>query len=261
MHDLTGRHALVCGASSGIGRAAALALAARGATISALARSGDKLESLLPELIDAGAAEAFAIKADLDHRDALVQVVADHIDRHGDVHVLVNNAAGPPGGRLLDVDDEAAFMQPFGRLVMAAHRLTRLCLPGMEKAGYGRIIQVISTSVREPIPNLGVSNTIRGATASWAKTVSKELPPGVTINSVLPGFTDTERLASLKAANAKRDGIAEADVEQGWIRATPEGRLGRPEELGEAIAFLASPAAGFIRGQCLAVDGGRLASI
>lgn len=261
MDDLKGRHALVCGASSGIGRAAAMALAARGATVTALARRRDRLDALALELKQAGAPHADALPADLDEREELEAAVRRHIDEHGPVHILINNAGGPPGGRLLDVADEESFMLPFGRLVLAAHRLVRICLPGMEEAGYGRIINIISTSVREPIPNLGISNTIRGATAAWAKTISKELPPGITINSVLPGFTDTERLERLKAANAERQGVSEEDVEAKWLAATPEGRLGQPEELGAAIAFLASPSAAFVRGVCLPVDGGRLNSI
>jgi 3-oxoacyl-[acyl-carrier protein] reductase len=131
----------------------------------------------------------------------------------------------------------------------------------MDAQGYGRIINVLSTSVREPIPNLGVSNTIRGAMASWAKSVSKELAPGLTINNVLPGFTDTERLGSLKSAVAARTGSSEEAVFAGWLGRVPEGRLGQPEELAGAIAFLVSPAGAYIRGQSLAVDGGRLNSI
>ena len=134
-------------------------------------------------------------------------------------------------------------------------------LPHMQAAGYGRIINVLSTSVREPIPNLGVSNTIRGAMASWAKSLSKELGPGITINNVLPGFTDTERLASLKQAVAGRTGTSQEAVMQGWIGRVPEGRLGHPSELAGLIAFLVSPAGAYIRGQSVAVDGGRLNTI
>ncbi|MEC9071843.1 MAG: SDR family oxidoreductase, partial [Myxococcota bacterium] len=133
--------------------------------------------------------------------------------------------------------------------------------PGMTEAGYGRIINVISTSVREPIPNLGVSNTIRGSVASWAKTVSGELPPGVTINNVLPGFTDTDRLGSLAKGRAERSGSTAEGVYELWRSQIPEGRLGRPDELASVIAFLASPAASYIRGVSLPVDGGRLRSI
>lgn len=148
-----------------------------------------------------------------------------------------------------------------GRHLFAAHVLVQQLLPGMREAGYGRIINVLSTSVREPIPNLGVSNLTRAAVASWAKTLSGELPPGVTINNVLPGFTDTERLGSLGEDTASRTGTTLEAVRAGWIAQIPEGRLARPEETAEAIAFLASPAAAYIRGHSIPVDGGRLRSI
>lgn len=261
MHDLTGKHALVCGASAGIGRATAFALAARGAELSILARRRARLDAMADELREAGAPKVHVLVADLDDRAGLMSIVRQHLERFGAIHILVNNAGGPPSGRLLDVDQEDTFLVPFGRHVLASHLLVRQLLPGMEADGYGRIVNVISTSVKEPIPNLGISNIVRAGMAAWAKTLSRELPPGVTINNVLPGFTDTERLASLKEQMAKNQGKKEKAVEQGWIAATPEGRLGRPEELGETVAFLASPAAGFIRGQSLAVDGGRLQSI
>jgi len=131
----------------------------------------------------------------------------------------------------------------------------------MQTAGYGRIINIVSTSVREPIPNLGVSNTIRGAMASWSKSLSRELPPGITINNVLPGFTDTERLGTLAAAVAGRSGSSVDTVRANWLAQVPEGRLGKPDEPAGLVAFLASPAGAYIRGQSIAVDGGRLRSI
>jgi len=258
--SLEGFQALVCGASAGIGRAAALALAERGARVSVLARSRSGLASLLPELREAGAPAAQMLQADLEDRRTLASLVDAHLARHGSVHILVNNTGGPPAGPLLEAEEED-FLRAFGRHVLAAHLLVRAFLPGMREARYGRILNVISTSVREPIPGLGVSNTIRGAMASWAKTLSRELPSGVTVNNLLPGFTDTRRLASLKATLAERRGVAPEEIEAGWLASVPEGRLGRPEELGAVLAFLASPAAAFVRGQSLAVDGGRLASI
>lgn len=257
--DLTGRHALVCGASSGIGRAAAVALAERGAAVTALARRAEALEALVDELGGRGLT-ARPLVADLEDHEGLRAAVQQLVAEHGPVHVLVNNTGGPPGGPLLEAQ-LGEFEQAFRRHVLAAHLLVQELLPGMREAGYGRILNVISTSVREPIPNLGVSNTIRGAMASWAKSLSKELPPGVTINSILPGFVDTGRLASLAEGRAKRQGTTADAVRETWLGTVPEGRLGRPEELGGVIAFLASPAGAYVRGVCLPVDGGRLNSI
>jgi 3-oxoacyl-[acyl-carrier protein] reductase len=259
--SLAGRRALVCGASAGIGRAAALALASLGARVTPLARSGPALEELMPELRAAGSPDSHHfIVADLDDRVTAVPPVEALLHEFGSVHVLVNNSGGPPPGPILEATEDD-FLRAFSRHVLASHMLVRMLLPGMSAEGYGRIINVVSTSVREPIPNLGVSNTVRAAMAGWAKTVSGELPPGVTINNVLPGYTATERLASLARSLAERAKRTPEDVERDWIAGVPEGRLGRPEELGETIAFLATPAASYIRGVSLVVDGGRLHSI
>ncbi len=257
--DLSGRHALVCGASKGIGRATAHALAARGAEVTALARSGEALESLTSEL-QASGATARSLVADLDDHDGLLAAVDALLEQVGPVHILVHNTGGPAGGPLLSAPAEA-LRAAFHRHVLSAHQLLQRLLPGMQEAGYGRMINVLSTSVYEPIPNLGVSNTTRAAMAAWAKSVSRELPSGITINNVLPGFTDTGRLAALKAGIASRTGKPEADVHAGWLAQVPEGRLARPEETAAAIAFLACPDAAYIRGVSLPVDGGRLRGI
>jgi 3-oxoacyl-[acyl-carrier protein] reductase len=258
--DLSGRHALVCGASSGIGRAAAISLAELGADITVLARRADQLNGLRPILKNAGAGETHALVADLDDRAGLKTKVSAHLEKTGPVHILLNNTGGPAPGPLLEARDED-FLKPYGRHLLASHLLTQLVVPGMKQAGYGRIVNVLSSSVREPIPGLGVSNTIRVAMASWAKTLSRELPPGITINSILPGYIDTERLGEVALGMAKQKGTGPDAVRKGWIDATPEGRLGKAEELGAAIAFLCTPAASFIRGIVLPVDGGRLMSI
>lgn len=257
--DLSGRHALVCGASKGIGRATALALAAAGARVTALARSVD----LLGELVDslrADGCDADAVVADLDDTAHLGTAIDQVLDARGPVHVLVNNTGGPPGGRLLDAPFDA-LLAALRRHLGAAHLLVQRVVPGMDAARYGRIVNVVSTSVKEPIPNLGVSNTTRAAVAGWAKTLSRELPAGVTINNVLPGYTATARLDELRHATAARLGTTPDAVEAAWKADIPEGRLGRADEVAAVIAFLASPAGSYVRGQSIAVDGGRMRSI
>ncbi len=254
---LDGLHALVCGASAGIGRSAAMAMAAAGAELTVLARSKAKLQALLPSLHEAGSPRARILVADLDDRPALDLTVRRLVEAQGPVQVLVNNTGGPPPSPLLDAD-ESAFLAAFGRHVLASHLLVKALLPGMQASGYGRIVNVISLSVREPIPTLGVSNTIRGAMAAWAKTLSLELPPGITVNNVLPGYTDTERLGELGRAVASSRGTDPEQVRADWCALVPEGRLGEPAELGAVIAFLASPAAAYLRGTSIPVDGGRL---
>lgn len=258
--SLNGRHALVCGASSGIGRASAVALASLGAEVTVLARRAGLLDDLVPELLATGATAARAIAVDLEDRPSLTAAVQRLLAEAGPVHVLVNNAGGPPSGPILEAT-EGDFLVALERHLLASHLLVRALVPGMTEAGYGRIVNIISLSVREPIVGLGVSNTVRGAMASWAKTLSKELPAAVTVNNVLPGYTATERLGSLQSAIAERMGVTLDEVEKIWLDKVPEGRLGTPEELGAAVAFLASPAASYIRGVSLPVDGGRLSGI
>ncbi|MCU0724441.1 MAG: SDR family oxidoreductase [Planctomycetes bacterium] len=254
------RHALVCGASAGIGRAAALVLGNRGLRVTALARRRDLLASLCLELSAGGAPDPSFVTADHDDLDGLARVAGEILAGRGAVHVLVNNSGGPPPGRLIDSGSDA-LLAAFSRHVLASHLLVRAVLPGMTAAGYGRIVNVVSISAREPIPGLGVSNTVRAAMAGWAKTLAMELPPGITINNVLPGYTATDRLRSLAGERAAGAGLRREDVERQWREAVPEGRLGRPEEIAAVVAFLASPEASYVRGQSLAADGGRLRSI
>ncbi|HUR26147.1 MAG TPA: SDR family oxidoreductase [Candidatus Thermoplasmatota archaeon] len=258
--DLHGRHALVCGASAGLGRATALALAERGATLTLLARRNSELQAMRPVLKNAGAGETHVLVADLDDRKDLRAKVSAHLEKTGPIHILINNTGGPPAGQLLEAQEDV-ILKHYGRSQLAPHLLVQLLVPGMKEAGYGRILNVLSSSVREPIPGLGIGNTIRASMASWAKTLSRELPPGITINNILPGYIDTERLAEVALGVAKAKGLGAAAVRQGWIDNTPEGRIGRPEEVGKVIAFLASPNASFIRGATIPVDGGRLWSI
>ena len=256
---LAGRRALICGASGGIGAATARMMAKAGAATVVAARSVDRLEALVSELDELGPGPHTAMALDLEDLEAVDKAV-ETLLRDGPVHILINNAGGPPGGALIDADVDE-FLAPFQRHLHASHTLVKGLVPSMKDAGYGRIVQIISTSVKEPIPNIGVSNTLRGAMASWAKTLSRELPPCVTINNVLPGFTATDRLSSLANSIQARTGKSAEDVHRGWMDQVPIDRLIDPLETAAALTFLALPAAGAIRGVSLAVDGGRLRSI
>ena len=256
---LEGKTALICGASRGIGAATARIMAKAGANVILASRSEDQLNTLLSEISSLGEGVHQILVLDLEDTDSLEGRIQPILDQEP-IHILVNNAGGPPGGPLLDASVEE-LAQPFTRHLHAAHTLVKLLTPGMIIADYGRIIQIVSTSVREPIPNLGVSNTLRGAMASWAKSLSRELHPSITINNVLPGFTDTERLGSLAQSIHERTGKSIEAIHDGWMSQVPIERLIDPLETASVIAFLASPAAGAIRGVSLPVDGGRLRSI
>ena len=244
-NDLSGKSALVCGGSQGIGLAAARELAARGAAVTVLSRSEPSGEHGFRFL-----------RADLQQIESLIPSLESQLQSPPAFHILVNNSGGPPPGPIAEATVEQ-LLAAFRQHLLASHLLTQWVLPAMKSAGYGRIVNVISTSVREPIPGLGVSNTIRGATASWAKTLSREVGKfGVTVNNVLPGATRTARLESIikrKAADSSQQAVEEAMKSE-----IPLGRFAEPAELGAVVAFLASPAAGYITGVSVPVDGGRL---
>lgn len=257
--DLAGRTALVCGASQGIGAATAGLLAAQGARVIALARSQEALRSVVEGLPGEGHQ---ILVCDVTDRALLKEKISTEIQAAGGaIEILVNNSGGPKGGPILEANEEE-FAHAFSQHLLVNQLLAQLLVPGMKVRGYGRILNVISTSVKIPIPGLGVSNTVRWAVASWAKTLALEVAPyGITVNSVLPGYTRTQRLAALIKANADKRGVSEAVVTEEWIGATPARRFGEAEEVAAAIAFLASPAAAFITGVALPVDGGRTGSL
>ena len=254
--DLSGRRALVCGASQGIGAATAHTLAECGASVTLLSRNRERLAALREELPGNG---HDCLALDLGNADDLAEGVPKIAE--GGFDILVHNSGGPPAGRAIDADP-AEFEAGFQQHLIAGQRLAQALVPGMREAGYGRIVNIISTSVKEPIPGLGVSNTVRGAVAAWAKTLSRELgPDGITVNNVLPGFTETPRLDSLVAGKSKAQGITEDEVQKAMLSGVPLGRFCKPEETAAAIAFLCSPLAGYITGINLPVDGGRLGSL
>ena len=258
--NLTGKHALVCGASEGIGRATAHELALLGASVTVLARRAEALQEVVGALPRNGAQAHDWIVADVSKTDDLrsqVQALAGAAP----VHILVNNTGGPPGGPAHSAD-VAAFLDAFNKHLVANQVLVQAVLPGMQADGWGRIVNVVSTSVKEPIAGLGVSNTVRGAVAGWAKTLSRELAPhGITVNNVLPGYTETGRIDQIVRDRAKTQEKSEDAIIAAMRAGVPAGRFARPEETGGVIAFLCSPAAAYVNGVSLAVDGGRMNSI
>lgn len=261
MIDLGGKRALVCGGTQGIGRACAVLFARQGAGVTLIARSETALRETAASLDRSRGQEHDYIAADFADPAGLRERVAAWAGSHGPAHILVNNTGGPPGGAILDATPEQ-FTRAYAMHVLCNHALVQTLVPGMIAAKYGRIVNIISTSVREPIPGLGVSNTTRWAVAAWAKTLSRELAPhGVTINNVLPGFTATTRLKELFAARAQREGKSASEIERATEQGVPMGRFARPEEIAAAVAFLVSPEASYITGVNLPVDGGRLNSM
>ncbi len=259
--NLAGRHALVCGASEGIGRAVAQELAQLGASVTVLSRSAGKLEQVVAALprIAEGQRHGF-IAVDVSDSDRLRAQVQALATQHP-VHILLNNTGGPPGGRAIDAGAEA-YLDAFGRHLLANQTLANAVLAGMQAANWGRIVNVISTSVYEPIPNLGVSNTIRGAVAGWAKTLSRELAgDGITVNNVLPGYTRTGRLDQILVDRSLATGNSGDEVAKGMLASVPAGRFAEAHEIAGVIAFLCTPAAAYVNGQSIAVDGGRMQSI
>jgi 3-oxoacyl-[acyl-carrier protein] reductase len=258
--DLTGKKAVVCGSTQGIGFAAAKELAALGATVYLMARNADKLKEVRAALPTPSGQQHDIIVADFAHTTEVETAIQNFASQH-DVHILINNTGGPNPGPAIDADIEA-FRIAFNAHLINNQILAKALVPGMKKNGYGRIINVISTSVKQPLPNLGVSNTIRGAVASWAKTLAMELGAfNITVNNVLPGATETGRLEQIIGNKANKMGVDANEVKHEMENEVPMKRLGKPEEIAAAIAFLASPAASYINGINVPVDGGRTLSL
>jgi 3-oxoacyl-[acyl-carrier protein] reductase len=258
--NLTGKRALVCGGSEGIGLATARELAELGATVTLLARRADALSAAVASLPTPQGQPHGWIAVDMRKTEAL-RAQAEALAIEAPIQILINNTGGPPGGPA-HTAALSEFETAFAQHLLANHALAQSLLPGMRMAGWGRIVNVISTSVREPIANLGVSNTIRGAVASWAKTLSREVAAdGITVNSVLPGYTETGRLRQIVADRARSGSQTEEAVANAMLASVPAGRFAQAGEVAAAIAFLCSPAAAYINGVSLAVDGGRMNSL
>lgn len=255
--NLTNRCALVCGSTQGIGKAIAVELAQLGANVVLAARDEEKLEATLLELDSSQGQQHDYVVADFADPYELNVKVQAYLAQQPTVHILVNNTGGPPGGPITEaISDE--FISAFHQHLIANHLLAKAVIPGMKTAGYGRIINVISTSVKQPLQGLGVSNTIRGAVASWAKTMANELGPfGITVNNVLPGSTKTGRIDAIIESKAQKTGLSKEEVQQQMEAEIPARRFAEPAEVAAAAAFLATPAAAYINGINVPVDGGR----
>lgn len=258
--DLSGKRALVCGSTQGIGKAAAEELALLGADITLIARNNDQLLKVLSELPNSGNQNHDHIAADFQEPEILKDKINLYLDTNP-AQILINNTGGPPGGPIIDADYDD-FLKAFQAHIHCSHILVKSLLPYMKEASFGRIVNIISTSVKIPIPGLGVSNTTRGAMANWSKTLSIELAPfGITVNNVLPGFTKTGRLDSIIQTRADKQGVTFDKVEQSMMSSVPAGRFGTANEVASIIAFLSTPAAAYISGTSIPVDGARTGAL
>lgn len=259
--ELSGLHALVCGSTQGIGLETASLMAERGAKITLVARNELALRTLAATLSSPGGVQHDYLVADFSRPVELKQVIHQYVSAGARPTILVNNTGGPKGGPIIDADI-SEFLSAFNQHLICNHILVQALVPGMKEKGVGRIINVISTSVKQPLANLGVSNTIRGAVANWSKTLAGELGQyNITVNNVLPGATNTERLKSIAEAKSEKTQQLVGEILGEMAKESPMKRIAEPREIAEAIAFLASPRASYINGINVPVDGGRTKSL
>jgi 3-oxoacyl-[acyl-carrier protein] reductase len=253
--NLENKNALVCGSTQGIGWASAVELAAMGANMTLFARNEVSLKQRVLELPNVNQKHGYIV-ADFDSNASVKNAINEYLTSGIQIHILVNNTGGPAGGNIIE-EDEEKFRSVFEKHLINNQTLAKAVFPGMKAAGFGRIVNVISVSVKQPIMGLGVSNTIRWAVASWAKTLSKELGQfGITVNNVLPGFTETQRLIQVNKMRAENLGITVNEVDENLKKDIPIRRFATAEEVAAAVVFLCTPAAGSITGINLPVDGG-----
>ena len=259
--NLINKTALVCGGSQGLGLASAKELALLGATVVIASRTEEKLKEAIKQLDTRAGQQHHYLVLDLSVPTAAKTTVENWILGNGSIHMLINNAGGPPSGPMIDTAAEE-LDKAFGAHVVSSHLLAQVLIPGMQKASYGRIINIVSTSVKQPINGLGISNTVRAAVANWAKTLANEIGHGgITVNNILPGYTSTDRLKYLFSKQASQQGVNIEDIEKNIINSIPAKRLGEPEEFGAVVAFLCTPAAAYVNGVNIPVDGGRTAGL
>jgi 3-oxoacyl-[acyl-carrier protein] reductase len=253
--------ALVCGSTQGIGLAVAQRLAKNGFSVCLTARNEEKLQLALGSLDQSQGQKHQYFVSDFSNPGGLKQAILDFISKNGGLHILINNTGGPKSGPILDAEP-SEFLAAFNQHLICNHILMQALVPHMKAAGFGRIVNIISTSVKQPLPNLGVSNTIRGAVANWSKTLANELGGhGITVNNVLPGATNTQRLTEIASVKANKTGESVAEILTEMGQESPMKRIAEPEEVAAAVAFLISTEASYINGINLPVDGGRTKSL
>jgi 3-oxoacyl-[acyl-carrier protein] reductase len=259
--QLRGKTALIFGGSKGLGRGIADALAAEGVSVALVARTADTLERAVAEINSRGGGHAIGISADLAQWPTVEGAVKSAREKVGPIDILLNNSGGPPPSGVAGVAPEVWESQ-FRSMVLPLFRITDLLLPDMRSRRWGRILNVASSSVVEPIPAIGVSNTLRSAVVGWAKTLAGEVArDGITVNTLLPGTIATDRVMQLSRATAERLKISVEQVLQRTAQSIPVGRPGTPEEFGAVAAFLASPLAAYMTGSLIRVDGGSIRSV
>ncbi len=258
--SVEGKNALICGSSQGIGYAIAEELALMGANCILFARNEETLKTAVTQL-DTTLRQTHSYRVADFSQPKQVKLIIEEVIAAQNIHILINNTGGPAAGFITDAQPEQ-FLQAFNQHLVCNHILTQTVIAGMKEDGFGRIVNIISTSVKIPLKNLGVSNTIRGAVASWAKTMANELGQyNITVNNVLPGFTKTQRLESIVNNTSHKKSKTKEEVEEEMQQEVPMKRFGEAEEVAAVAAFLASPAASYVNGVSIPVDGGRTGSI
>lgn len=259
--ELKNKRAIVCGSTKGIGKAVAMELSLMGANITLIARNEQALQQTKSELHNNGSQLHSYLCVDFSDPINLKELVEQFIQRSGPINILINNTGGPNAGPIINAKT-SDFLSAFNNHLICNHILVQACLEGMKNNGYGRIVNVISTSVKQALPNLGVSNTIRAAVSNWSKTMANELGKyGITVNNVLPGATITERLTEIIENKANKTNATIDFVTNEMLNEIPLGRFAQSSEIANAVAFLVSPAAAYINGINLPVDGGRTHSL
>ncbi|HTH24175.1 MAG TPA: SDR family oxidoreductase [Vicinamibacterales bacterium] len=252
---LKGKRAIVMAASRGLGYASALGLAREGCKLIVCSRDQGRIEAAAAAITKETNAEVKALVADVSSASEAKRLVDAAVSAYGGLEIVVHNAGGPPAGETLQMTDEQ-WQKAFEQNLLSFTRIVGAAAPEMKKAGYGRVITIASSSIKQPIPNLALSNALRAGVWGIAKTLSRELAPqGILVNVIAPGRIDTERIAELDQANATKSGKSIEDVRKASVGSIPLGRLGRPEELANLVVFLASQAGSYITGQAITVDG------